>query len=148
MREAANPLDPDALTLGFAQRFTGYKRPNLLVENLVRLSRPLNDPARPVHLVLAGKAHPADSEGKKMIRDWIAIAAEHVMERLPIGNLKQLRGKAQLLPRLSCAGIGLARVGRGEAFDVAAPRPRHCEIRAPFAGVRGCPAAAPAGPTL
>jgi glucan phosphorylase len=78
MREAANPLDPDALTLGFAQRFTGYKRPNLLVENLVRLSRPLNDPARPVHLVLAGKAHPADSEGKKMIRDWIAIAAEHV----------------------------------------------------------------------
>jgi glycogen phosphorylase len=74
MREAANVLDPYALTLGFARRFTGYKRPNLLLKNLARLSRLLNDPARPVHLVLAGKAHPANSEGKKMIRDWIAIA--------------------------------------------------------------------------
>jgi len=72
--EAANVLDPDALTLGFARRFTGYKRPNLLLENPARLSRLLNDPARPVQLVLAGKAHQADSEGKKMIRDWIAIA--------------------------------------------------------------------------
>jgi starch phosphorylase len=64
MREAAN------VPLGFVRRFAGYKRPNLLLENLARQSRLLNDPARPFHLVLAGKAHPADSEGKKMIRDW------------------------------------------------------------------------------
>ena len=72
--EAANVLDPNALTLGFARRFTGYKRPNLLLEDPARLARLLNDPARPVQLVLAGKAHPADSEGRNMIRDWIEIA--------------------------------------------------------------------------
>ena len=72
--EAANVLDPSALTLGFARRVTGYKRPNLLLQDPARLARLLNDPAWPVQLVLAGKAHPADSEGKKMIRDWIEIA--------------------------------------------------------------------------
>jgi starch phosphorylase len=72
--EAANVLDPSALTLGFARRFTGYKRPNLLLEDPQRLARLLNDPASPVQLVLAGKAHPADVEGKKMISDWIGIA--------------------------------------------------------------------------
>jgi glycogen phosphorylase len=72
--EAANVLDPDALTLGFARRFTGYKRPNLLLGDPARLARLLNEPTRPVQLVLAGKAHPADNEGKKMIRDWIEIA--------------------------------------------------------------------------
>jgi len=72
--EAANVLDPSALTLGFARRVTGYKRPNLLLQDPARLARLLNDPARPIQPVLAGKAHPADSEGKKMIRDWIEIA--------------------------------------------------------------------------
>ncbi len=71
--EAANVLDPSALILGFARRFTGYKRPNLLLEDPQRLARLLNDPASPVQLVLAGKAHPADVEGKKMISDWISI---------------------------------------------------------------------------
>ena len=72
--EAANVLDPNALMLGFARRFTGYKRPNLLLRDPARLARLLNDPVRPVQLVLAGKAHPADVEGKRMIRDWIEIA--------------------------------------------------------------------------
>src|SRR3984893_18270969 len=47
----------------------------------------------------------------------IEFAAEHVMERLPIGNPKELRGRTQLLPQLSCAGIGTARFRCGEAFD-------------------------------
>jgi starch phosphorylase len=72
--QAANVLDPNALTLGFARRFTGYKRPNLLLRDPARLARLLNDPARPVQLVLAGKAHPADDEGKEMIREWIDLA--------------------------------------------------------------------------
>ena len=77
----------------------------------------------------------------------IEFAADHVIARLPIGNLKELRGGTQLLPQLSCAGIGMARFRRREAFDgIATPRPRHCKIRAPVADVRGCPAAAPAGP--
>ena len=63
--QAANALDPNALTLGFARRFTGYKRPNLLLVDLARFARLLNDPARPVQMVLAGKAHPADEEGKQ-----------------------------------------------------------------------------------
>ncbi|MGA8758129.1 MAG: alpha-glucan family phosphorylase [Stellaceae bacterium] len=72
--QSANALDPNALTLGFARRFTGYKRPNLLLVDLARFARLLNDPARPVQLVLAGKAHPADEEGKQFIREWIGIA--------------------------------------------------------------------------
>ena len=71
---STNVLDPNALTLGFARRFTAYKRPNLLVADPARLARLLNDPARPVQLVLAGKAHPADEKGKEMIREWIDLA--------------------------------------------------------------------------
>jgi glycogen phosphorylase len=72
--QSANVLDPNALTLGFARRFTGYKRPNLLLADPARLARLLNDPARPVQLVLAGKAHPADDVGREMIRQWIGLA--------------------------------------------------------------------------
>lgn len=64
-------LDPEALTLGFARRFAAYKRPTLLLHDPDRLIRILTDPERPVQLILAGKAHPADSEGQDMIRQWI-----------------------------------------------------------------------------
>jgi hypothetical protein len=67
-------LDPNALTLGLARRFTGYKRPNLLLDDVARLALLLNDSDRPVQLILAGKAHPADEDGKKMIREWIDLA--------------------------------------------------------------------------
>jgi glycogen phosphorylase len=69
-------LDPNILTLGFARRFTGYKRPNLLLADPDRLRRLLTDPARPAQLILAGKAHPADEEGRRMIRDWILLAQQ------------------------------------------------------------------------
>ena len=62
---------PDALTLGFARRFATYKRPNLLLRDPDRLLRLLTDPKRPVQLVLAGKAHPADEAGRALIREWI-----------------------------------------------------------------------------
>ena len=74
--QSAGVLDPDVLTLGFARRFAGYKRPNLLLSDQSRLARLLNDPARPVQLVLAGKAHPADEMGKQLIRDWIDVAQQ------------------------------------------------------------------------
>lgn len=61
-------LDPQALTIGFARRFATYKRPMLLLRDLERLSRLLNDPARPVQIIFAGKAHPHDEAGKDMIR--------------------------------------------------------------------------------
>jgi len=68
--EAAQRLDPKALTLGFARRFASYKRPNLLLHDPDRLLRLLTHPERPVQLILAGKAHPADLEGQAMIQAW------------------------------------------------------------------------------
>ncbi len=72
---AENVLDPNILTLGFARRFTAYKSPNLLLHDRARLERLLGDGARPVQLVVAGKAHPADEEGKRMIQEWVAFIA-------------------------------------------------------------------------
>jgi starch phosphorylase len=69
-------LDPNVLTLGFARRFTEYKRPDLLLSDPDRLSRLLQNEARPVQLVLAGKAHPDDSGGKQMIQEWIRFAQD------------------------------------------------------------------------
>ncbi len=63
-------LDPNALTLGFARRFTSYKRPTLLLSEPERLRRILRDPVRRVQLVIAGKAHPADAEGKEFVREF------------------------------------------------------------------------------
>jgi starch phosphorylase len=70
--EAANRFfDPNALTLGFARRFATYKRPNLLLHDPQRLLRLLTDPQRPVQLIIAGKAHPADQAGQALIREWM-----------------------------------------------------------------------------
>jgi glycogen phosphorylase len=67
---AQHLFDPKALTLGFARRFATYKRPNLLLHDPERLLRLLTDPQRPVQLILAGKAHPADQAGQTLIREW------------------------------------------------------------------------------
>ncbi len=61
---AGTLLDPNALTIGFARRFTGYKRPELIFHNPERLQAILNASRRPVQIVFAGKAHPADETGK------------------------------------------------------------------------------------
>ena len=68
--EAARIFDFNALTLGFARRFATYKRPNLLLRDPERLVRLLTNPARPVQLILAGKAHPQDGAGQAMIEEW------------------------------------------------------------------------------
>ncbi len=69
--EARHLFDPNVLTLGFARRFASYKRPNLLLHDPERLLRLLTNPQRPVQLILAGKAHPADQAGQALIRQWI-----------------------------------------------------------------------------
>jgi len=61
-------LDPDVLTICFARRMTGYKRPTLIFHNPERLKRILTNKKTPVQLIFAGKAHPADIEGKKAIQ--------------------------------------------------------------------------------
>ncbi|MEJ2007648.1 MAG: alpha-glucan family phosphorylase [Acidobacteriota bacterium] len=70
VNEAKHLLDPNALTLGFARRFATYKRPNLLLHDQERLLRLLTNPERPVQLILAGKAHPADQAGQALIQEW------------------------------------------------------------------------------
>jgi starch phosphorylase len=61
---AGTLLEPEALTIGFARRFTGYKRPELIFHDAERLARILSDAERPVQIVFAGKSHPADEMGK------------------------------------------------------------------------------------
>ena len=68
-------FDPNILTIGFARRFALYKRPNLLLHDPARLARILTDQRRPVQLVVAGKAHPADEPGKALVKAWIQFVA-------------------------------------------------------------------------
>ncbi len=61
-------LSPDALTIGFARRFATYKRANLILRDLENLASMVNDPKRPVQFVFAGKAHPNDEPGKRLLQ--------------------------------------------------------------------------------
>jgi starch phosphorylase len=61
-------LDPSVLTLGFARRFATYKRADLLFYDMERLKKLLNDRWRPIQIIFAGKAHPADDPGKQLIQ--------------------------------------------------------------------------------
>jgi len=82
LEAAGGVLDPDALTLGFARRFTAYKRPALLLHDAERFRRLLRDTARPVQIIVAGKAHPRDEEGKQFVQDWVRfVRGEDVRAR-------------------------------------------------------------------
>jgi starch phosphorylase len=72
---ATQVLDPEALTIGFARRFATYKRGNLLLRDPGRLRALLEDTKRPIQFVFAGKAHPADHEGKELIKGIVNFAA-------------------------------------------------------------------------
>jgi glycogen phosphorylase len=74
VENAAHIFDFDILTLGFARRFVAYKRPNLLLHDPTRLLRILTDSRRPVQLMIAGKAHPADQQGQALIQEWTYFA--------------------------------------------------------------------------
>ncbi|MBI3803724.1 MAG: alpha-glucan family phosphorylase [Nitrospirae bacterium] len=69
-------LDPEALTIGFARRFTAYKRATLLFHSLERLKKILGNRWRPVQIVFAGKAHPADEVGKRLIQQIYSLAKD------------------------------------------------------------------------
>ena len=64
-------FDPNALTIGFARRFATYKRPNLLLHDPHRLKRILSNLEHPVQLIIAGKAHPADTSGQLLLQKWV-----------------------------------------------------------------------------
>lgn len=69
-------LRPNALTIGVARRFTPYKRLDILLRDPDRLDRLVNHPGRPVQIIFAGKAHPADEEGKGLIQKIFAASRE------------------------------------------------------------------------
>jgi starch phosphorylase len=72
---------PDALTIGFARRFATYKRATLIFRDPERLARILNNPERPVQLVFAGKAHPADKPGQEFIRRIVEMSKNPAFEK-------------------------------------------------------------------
>jgi len=73
--EADRLLDPEALTIGFARRFAPYKRATLCFSDATRFVKILNDRKRPVQIIFAGKAHPADEGGKAIIAELMKCAA-------------------------------------------------------------------------
>ncbi len=68
LQRLSRVLSPDALTIGFARRFATYKRANLILADIDRLASMVNDPKRPVQFVFAGKAHPRDEPGKRVLQ--------------------------------------------------------------------------------
>lgn len=84
--ELVSDLNPEALTIGFARRFATYKRATLLFKDISRLTQILNNEKRPVQIVFAGKAHPADKEGKDFIK--------HIHE---VSLMPQFKGKIFIL---------------------------------------------------
>jgi starch phosphorylase len=66
---ARNVLDPNVLTIGFGRRFATYKRANLVLRDIDRAIRLINDPHRPIQFIFAGKAHPKDEPGKQLIQE-------------------------------------------------------------------------------
>jgi len=73
---AEEVLDPEALTIGFARRFAGYKRGNLLFRDLPRLKEILSKKNMPVQIIIAGKSHPSDNIGKELIKQIIHIGRD------------------------------------------------------------------------
>ncbi|WP_308799569.1 alpha-glucan family phosphorylase [Agromyces silvae] len=80
-------LDPEALTVGFARRVPTYKRLTLMLQDPDRLKAILTNPERPVQFVIAGKSHPADDEGKRLIQELVRFAQQ-----------PELRGRIVFLP--------------------------------------------------
>lgn len=74
MEEAESVLDQEVLTIGFARRFATYKRANLLLRDPGRLEALLTSETRPVQLIIAGKAHPKDNEGKDLIQQLVEFS--------------------------------------------------------------------------
>ncbi len=95
INEIISKLNPNALTIGFARRFATYKRATLIFRDLERITQILNNADRPVQLIFAGKAHPADKEGQDLIRYIYEISMK-----------PQFKGKIFILENYN---IGIAR---------------------------------------
>ena len=92
INELVSKLNPNALTIGFARRFATYKRATLIFKDLERITQILNNSERPVQLIFAGKAHPADKEGQDLIK--------YIHE---ISMMPQFKGKIFILENYNIA---------------------------------------------
>ena len=92
INEIVSKLNPDALTIGFARRFATYKRATLIFKDIERMTQIMNNAGKPVQLIFAGKAHPADKEGQDLIK-YI-----HEVSMMP-----QFKGKIFLLENYNIA---------------------------------------------
>ena len=81
IRDIQTILDPRALSIGFARRFAPYKRADLILQDPDRLSALLTNPDRPIQLIFSGKSHPADVEGKKIIKRLLDFISEKQLEQ-------------------------------------------------------------------
>ncbi len=92
-------LDPDVLTVGFARRVPSYKRLTLMLRDRARLTAMLTDPERPMQIVIAGKAHPADEGGKRLIQEIVRFtddpAVRHRIVFLPGYDMDLARSMVQ-----------------------------------------------------
>ena len=94
-------LDPDVLTIGFARRFATYKRASLLFSSPERLARLLADAERPIQILVAGKAHPADEDGK----DVIQLVVDFAREPAAAGRVVFLQDYEMTLARRLVQGV-------------------------------------------
>ena len=92
INEIVSKLNPDALTIGFARRFATYKRATLIFKDIERMTQIMNNASRPIQIIFAGKAHPADKEGQDLIK-YI-----HEVSMMP-----QFKGKIFLLENYNIA---------------------------------------------
>ncbi len=76
LQRLSRVLSPDALTIGFARRFATYKRANLILADIEKLASMVNDPKRPVQFVFAGKAHPRDEPGKRVLQQIAELMSD------------------------------------------------------------------------
>jgi len=103
LRAIHRAMDPNALTIGFARRFATYKRADLLFRDEERLARLLGNPERPVQVIIAGKAHPADRPGQAVIQRIFALSRS---ERLR-GRVFILEDYDMRIARFLVAGVDI-----------------------------------------
>lgn len=101
LRAAREVLDPRALTIGFARRFTAYKRATLLFTDVERLARIVENTERPVQFIFAGKAHPRDEQGKLLIQRIASVASRQPF----VGRVLFLEDYDMAIARLMVQGV-------------------------------------------
>ncbi len=94
-------LDPNVLTIVFARRFTKYKRPELILHDIQRLEKIVNNPSMPVQIIFTGKAHPADTEGKKILQKVFQIAMSPMFK----GRIAFIEDYGELCAKILTKGV-------------------------------------------